>query len=109
MGVIDAIFRTMSGFTTTGSSIMIDIESWPRSILFWRSFMHWLGGAGIIMIFVTVLPMLGVGGRNLFKNEFPGLDVQNFSARIQEEARKFHYAIRISSPFCNWFCCSSPG
>lgn len=91
MGVVDAIFETMSGFTTTGSSIMIDIESWPKSILFWRSFTQWLGGAGIIMIFVTVLPMLGVGGRNLFKNEFPGLDVQNFSARIQEEARKFHY------------------
>ena len=91
MGVVDAIFEAMSGFTTTGSSIMIDIESWPRSILFWRSFMQWLGGAGVIMIFVTVLPMLGVGGRNLFKNEFPGLDVQNFSARIQEEARKFHY------------------
>ncbi len=90
MGVIDAIFETMSGFTTTGSSIMMDIESWPKSILFWRSFTQWLGGAGVIMIFVTILPMLGVGGRNLFKNEFPGLDVQNFSARIQEEARKFH-------------------
>ena len=91
MGIVDAIFETMSGFTTTGSTIMTDIESWPKSILFWRSFIQWLGGAGIIMIFVTVLPMLGVGGRNLFKNEFPGLDVQNFSARIQEEARKFHY------------------
>jgi len=91
MGVVDAVFEAMSGFTTTGSSIMTNIESWPKSILFWRSFSHWLGGAGIIMIFVTVLPMLGVGGRNLFKNEFPGLDVQNFSARIQEEARKFHY------------------
>lgn len=91
MGVVDAVFEAMSGFTTTGSSIMVDIESWPRSVLFWRSFMQWLGGAGVIMIFVTVLPMLGVGGRNLFKNEFPGLDVQNFSARIQEEARKFHY------------------
>ena len=91
MGIIDAIFETMSGFTTTGSSIMLDIEAWPRSILFWRSFMQWLGGAGVIMIFVTILPMLGVGGRNLFKNEFPGLDVQNFSSRIQEEARKFHY------------------
>ncbi|NLX47763.1 MAG: TrkH family potassium uptake protein [Euryarchaeota archaeon] len=97
MGVVDALFETMSGFTTTGSTIMASIESWPRSILFWRSFMQWLGGAGIIMIFVTVLPMLGVGGRNLFKNEFPGLDVQNFSARIQEEARKFHYIYGILS------------
>jgi len=91
MNVIDALFETMSGFTTTGSTVMSSIESWPRSILFWRSFTQWLGGAGVIMIFVTILPMLGVGGRNLFKNEFPGLDVQNFSARIQEEARRFHY------------------
>ena len=91
MGIIDALFETMSGFTTTGSSIMTNIEAWPRSILFWRSFTQWLGGAGVIMIFVTILPMLGVGGRNLFKNEFPGLDFQNFSSRIQEEARRFHY------------------
>lgn len=101
MGVIDAIFETMSGFTTTGSTIMgtptgftpsiASIESWPKSILFWRSFTNWLGGAGIVMVFVTILPMIGVGGRNLFKNEFPGLDVQNFSMRIQEEAKKFHY------------------
>jgi len=97
MGIVDAIFETMSGFTTTGSSIMTVIESWPKSILFWRSFIQWLGGAGVIMIFVTVLPMLGVGGRNLFKNEFPGLDVQNFSSRIQEEARKFHYIYGLLS------------
>lgn len=101
MSIVDALFETMSGFTTTGASIMgtpvgfspsiASIESWPKSILFWRSFTNWLGGAGIVMVFVTILPMLGVGGRNLFKNEFPGLDVQNFSMRIQEEARKFHY------------------
>ena len=96
MGIVDALFETMSGFTTTGSTIMgydnaAIIEAWPKSILFWRSFTQWLGGAGVIMIFVTIFPMLGVGGRNLFKNEFPGLDVQNFSMRIQEEARKFHY------------------
>ncbi|MHC1681077.1 MAG: TrkH family potassium uptake protein [Methanomassiliicoccales archaeon] len=91
MGIVDAIFETMSGFTTTGATIMTNIEAWPKSILFWRSFTNWLGGAGIIMVFVTILPMLGIGGRNLFKNEFPGLDVQKFSMRIQEEARKFHY------------------
>lgn len=91
MPTVDALFETMSGFTTTGSTIMTNIESWPRSLLFWRSFTQWLGGAGIIMIFVTILPILGVGGRTLFKNEFPGLNVQNFSLRIQEESRKFHY------------------
>ena len=92
MGVVDALFETMSGFTTTGSTIMTDIESWPKSLLFWRSLTQWLGGAGIILIFVTVLPMLGVGGRNLTKNELPGgLDVQRFSLRIKDEVRKFHY------------------
>ena len=91
MPLVDAIFEMMSGFTTTGSTIMTDIESWSKSLLFWRSFSQWLGGAGIIMIFVSVLPMLGVGGRALFKNEFPGLNVQNFSLRIREESKKFHY------------------
>jgi len=91
MPPVDAIFEMMSGFTTTGSTIMTDIESWSRSLLFWRSFSQWLGGAGIIMIFVSMLPMLGVGGRALIKNEFPGLNIQNFSLRIQEESKKFHY------------------
>ena len=91
MSVIDAMFETMSGITTTGSTIMLNIESWPRSVLFWRSFTQWLGGAGIILIFITILPMIGVTGRNLAKSEFAGLDVQNISLRIQEEAKKFHY------------------
>jgi trk system potassium uptake protein TrkH len=91
MPVVDGVFEMMSGFTTTGSTIMTDIESWSKSLLFWRSFSQWLGGAGIIMIFVSVLPMLGVGGRALFKNEFPALNVQNFSLRIREESMKFHY------------------
>ncbi len=91
MGVIDSMFETMSGFTTTGSSIMFNIEAWPRSLLFWRSFTQWLGGAGIVMIFVTVFPMLGIAGRSLAKNEFSGINVQNISLRIQEEAKKFHY------------------
>jgi len=91
MTPVDAIFETMSGFTTTGASIMTNIEAWPHSILFWRSFTQWLGGAGIIMIFVTILPMLGVGGRSLAKGEFSALNVQNFSLRIREESMKFHY------------------
>jgi trk system potassium uptake protein TrkH len=91
MSAVDAVFETMSGFTTTGSTIMTNIEAWPLSLLFWRSFTQWLGGAGIIMIFVTILPILGVGGRSLFKNEFPGLNVQSFSLRIREESKRFHY------------------
>jgi len=91
MTPVDALFETMSGFTTTGASIMTDIESWPKSLLLWRSLSQWLGGAGIIMIFVTILPMLGIGGRNLTRNEMSGgIEIQSFSMRIKDEVRKFH-------------------
>jgi trk system potassium uptake protein len=91
MGPVDAIFETMSGFTTTGASIMTSIESWPSSLLFWRSLTQWLGGAGIIMLFVAVLPVLGVGGRYLTRNESPGSSSGqgSISLRIKDEARKF--------------------
>ncbi|NLI74634.1 MAG: TrkH family potassium uptake protein [Euryarchaeota archaeon] len=91
MGIVDALFETMSGFTTTGSTIMFDIESWPKSLLFWRSMTQWLGGAGIILVFVTIFPMLGVVGRTLARREFSGIDVRHFTRRVQEESMKFHY------------------
>ena len=96
MGVIDGLFEAMSGFTTTGSTVMgggsvAPIEEWPRSILLWRSMMQWLGGAGIIMIFVTILPMMGATGRSLVTLELAGTDTQNITQRMQEESRKFHY------------------
>ncbi len=90
MGVLDACFESMSGFTTTGATIMNDVESWPASLLLWRSFTQWLGGAGIIMVFVTILPLLGIGGRTMFKNEFPGMEIQNFTLRVREAAKEFH-------------------
>ncbi|NLK25341.1 MAG: TrkH family potassium uptake protein [Euryarchaeota archaeon] len=91
MGVVDAMFETMSGFTTTGATIMTEIEAWPKSLLFWRSFTQWLGGAGIVMIFITIFPMLGVAGRSLARNECVGMDIQNIPRRIQDESKKFHY------------------
>ncbi|OPY34191.1 MAG: potassium transporter [Methanomassiliicoccales archaeon PtaU1.Bin124] len=91
MGMIDALFESMSGFTTTGSSIIIDLNAWPLSLLFWRSFTQWLGGAGIILIFVSIFPMLGVGGRNLARGELSGgFEVHNFTLRIKDEIKKFH-------------------
>ncbi|MDI3482839.1 MAG: trk/ktr system potassium uptake protein [Candidatus Methanomethylophilaceae archaeon] len=90
MGIVDACFESMSGFTTTGSTIMTDIESWPSSLLLWRSMIQWIGGAGIITVFITILPILGIGGRALFRNEFPGMEVQNFTFRVQEAAKEFH-------------------
>jgi len=67
----DAFFETMSGFTTTGASILTNIESLPHGLLFWRSFTHWLGGMGIILLSLAILPLLGVGGMQLYKAEVP--------------------------------------
>lgn len=84
---IDAVFETMSGFTSTGSSILVDIERYSRSLLFWRSFTAWLGGMGIIVLFIAVLPKLGVAGRQLFRAEAPGPTEDKLKPRIKETAR----------------------
>ncbi|MCW8858090.1 MAG: TrkH family potassium uptake protein [Deltaproteobacteria bacterium] len=84
---LNAIFETMSGFTTTGSTILTDIESMPPSLLFWRSLTHWLGGMGIIVLSLAILPMLGVGGMQLFKAEVPGPTADRLKPRIQDTAK----------------------
>lgn len=83
----DAYFETMSGFTTTGASILSDIESLPISILFWRSLTHWLGGMGIVVLTVAVLPLLGVGGLQLINAEAPGPTVDKLAPRITGTAK----------------------
>lgn len=87
VSVIDAVFETMSGFTSTGSSILVDIEALSRSLLFWRSFTAWLGGMGIIVLFVAILPKLGVAGRQLFRAEAPGPTEDKLRPRIRETAK----------------------
>ncbi len=67
----DSFFESVSGFTTTGSSILTDIEAIPKGMLFWRSFIQWLGGMGIIVLSLAILPFLGVGGMQLYKAEVP--------------------------------------
>lgn len=84
----DAFFETASGFTTTGASVLTDIESLSLSILFWRSFTQWLGGMGIIVLTVAILPILGIGGLQLVKAEAPGPVVDKISPRIAETAKK---------------------
>jgi trk system potassium uptake protein TrkH len=86
-GFTNAFFETMSGFTTTGASILTDIESLPHGLLFWRSMTHWLGGMGIIVLFLAVLPLLGVGGVQLFRAEAPGPVDEKLTPRIKETAR----------------------
>ena len=91
---VDALFETVSGFTTTGSSIFSDVEVLPRCILFWRSFTHWIGGMGVL-VFLLILPPLAVGGRmNLMKAESPGPSVSRLVPKVQTTA-KILYIIYI--------------
>ena len=87
----DAFFETISGFTTTGASILTDIESLPSSMLFWRSLTHWLGGMGIVVFTVAILPLLGIGGLRLVKAEAPGPTVDKITPRITETAKILWY------------------
>ena len=82
----DAFFETISGFTTTGSTVLTDIEAVDKAVLFWRSLTHWLGGMGIIVLFIAVMPHLGVGGKFLFKSEVPGPITEGLKPRIKETA-----------------------
>jgi trk system potassium uptake protein TrkH len=83
----DAFFETMSGFTTTGASILSDIESLPKSILFWRSLTHWLGGMGIVVLTVAILPLLGIGAYQMMKAEAPGPSLDKITPKITETAK----------------------
>lgn len=84
----DAFFETMSGFTTTGASILNDIESLPHGLLLWRSLTQWLGGMGIIVLSIAILPILGIGGMQLFIAEVPGPTKDKIHPRIRETARR---------------------
>jgi trk system potassium uptake protein TrkH len=82
-----AIFESVSGFTTTGATVFPVIEELPRSILLWRSITHWLGGMGIIVLGVAILPLLGMGGAQLFRAEAPGIHSERLRPRIASTAR----------------------
>ncbi len=89
----DAFFETMSGFTTTGATILggvntLAIEDIPNSFLFWRSLAHWLGGMGIIVLTLAIMPILGVGGMQLYKAEVPGPSADKLTPRIRETAKR---------------------
>jgi trk system potassium uptake protein TrkH len=119
----DAVFETMSGLTTTGATIFggttaggfvnPPIESLSKSILFWRSLTDWLGGMGIIVLSIAILPLLGVGGMRLFKAESPGPSAEKLTPRVQDTA-KFLWGVYViltiaeflllwADPSMNWF------
>ncbi|MDC1031569.1 TrkH family potassium uptake protein, partial [Flavobacteriaceae bacterium] len=83
-----AFFETMSGYTTTGASILNDIESIPKGVLFWRSTTHWIGGMGIIVLAIAILPFLGIGGTQLFTAEAPGPGGDKLHPRITDTAKR---------------------
>ncbi len=83
---VDAFFESVSGVTTTGSSILTNIEAVSKGILFWRSFIQWLGGMGIIVLSIAILPFLGVGGMQLYKAEVPSPIPDKLAPRIRETA-----------------------
>lgn len=89
--VASAFFETMSGYTTTGSSVLNDIESVPKGILFWRSTTHWIGGMGIIVLAIAILPLLGIGGMQLFAAEAPGPSSDKLHPRITDTAKRLWF------------------
>lgn len=87
----DAFFETVSGFTTTGSTILTDIESLPRGILFWRSFTHWIGGMGVIVFIMAILPSAGSGSVHIMKAEVPGTSFGKMAPKLKVTAKWLYY------------------
>jgi trk system potassium uptake protein TrkH len=83
----DAVFESVSGFSTTGATVIPDVESLPRSLLFWRAMTHWLGGMGIVVLTVALLPLLGIGGFQLLKAETTGPEKEKITPKITETAK----------------------
>ncbi|MCR5625097.1 MAG: TrkH family potassium uptake protein [Lachnospiraceae bacterium] len=87
---VDAIFETVSGLTTTGSSILTEIESLPKSILLWRSFTHWIGGMGILVFVLAIVPLSGGSNMNIMKAESPGPQVGKLRPKVQSTAKRLY-------------------
>ena len=96
---VDALFETISGFTTTGSSILTDVESISKASLFWRSFSHWIGGMGVFVFIMGILPMMGGSTMNLMKAESPGPSVSKLVPHVKDTA-KILYGIYIAITIC---------
>lgn len=112
MNLTNAFFETMSGYTTTGASILNDIEIMPKGLLFWRSLTHWIGGMGIIVLTIAILPLLGIGGMQLFVAEAPGISADKLHPRITDTAKRLwiiYFALTLLETILlkifgmNWF------
>lgn len=101
----DAFFESVSGFTTTGATILIQVEVLPEALQFWRCFTHWLGGMGIVLLGIAVLPLLGNGGMQLYRAEFSGAKSERLTPRITETAFslwKIYLALTVFSFISLW-------
>lgn len=105
---VDAIFETASGFTTTGASVVADVEALPKSIIFWRSFTHWIGGMGVLVFLVAILPMSGGSTLHLVRAESPGPSVGKLVPRVRSTA-KILYGIYITMTFVEIFLLMAGG
>ena len=103
----DALFETVSGFTTTGSTILTDIEALPKSILFWRSFTHWIGGMGVIVFVLAILPQKGTQSMHILRAEVPGPTVGKLVSKTAVTARILYLiygALTVSEIICLKIC-----
>ena len=88
MSIIDSFFESMSGITTTGATVISNIDALPESILFYRQMLQWMGGMGLIVLAIAVMPLLGIGGGQIYKTEIPGaMGEQRLTPRIKETAQ----------------------
>jgi trk system potassium uptake protein TrkH len=100
MGFIDSFFESMSGITTTGATVLSGLDSLPESILFYRQLLQWMGGMGLIVLAIAVMPLLGIGGGQLYKTEIPGaMNDQKMTPRIKETAQAL-WAIYLGLTIC---------
>jgi len=106
MSFIDAVFESASGYTTTGSTVLIGLDDLPRSILFYRQEIQWLGGIGVIVVAIALLPMLGVGGMQLYKAETPGpFKDERITPRLARTAKNIlliYIALTVACALCYW-------
>jgi trk system potassium uptake protein TrkH len=106
MGFADALFESASGYTTTGSTVIIGLDDLPKSILFYRQEIQWVGGIGVIVLAVALMPMLGVGGMQLYKAEIPGpVKDERLTPRIAKTARTLcvlYFGMTIACAVCYW-------
>ena len=101
ISITDAVFESVSGLTTTGATVLSGLDNMPKSLLFWRQQLQWLGGMGVIVLAIAILPMLGIGGMQLYKAEIPGpMKESKLTPRIAETAKALWYVYLFVTIAC---------